>query len=42
MYFNKFFMEYGLQDNYWARKSLMKTVDAVEFQKIKLMIERDN
>ena len=29
---NKFFVEYGLQDNHWVGNSLMKPIDAVVFQ----------
>ena len=30
---NKFFIKYGLQNNHWFGKSLMKPTDAVVFQK---------
>ena len=36
---NKFFVKYGLEDNHWYGNSVMKPVDAVEFQKRKEMIE---
>ena len=42
MSYTKFFLKYGLQDNYWVMKSVMKPVDAVAFQKRKAMREGNN
>ena len=39
---NKFFVKYGLEDNHWYGNSVMKPVDAVQFQNIKATIKRIN
>ena len=33
MYYSKFFVKYGLQDNNRFRNLVMKPIDAVDFQK---------
>ena len=39
---NKLFLKDGLQDNNWVGHSMMKPVDAVEFQKINSLREGNN
>ena len=38
----KFFVKYALQDIHWVGHSVMKPVDAVQFQNIKATIKRIN
>ena len=41
MYSNKLFLKYGLQDNHWVGKLLIKPVDDVVFLKRKVIREGD-